>query len=59
MGVRGEPPSDINSVVDVILRMSQLMTNFEGIVEMEANPLFVYEEGKGCVVVDIRMTISQ
>jgi acetyltransferase len=58
-GVRGEPPSDINSVVDVILRMSQLMTCFEEIVEMEVNPLFVYEEGKGCIVVDIRMTISQ
>jgi len=54
-GVRGESPSDIKSVVDVILRISQLMRRFSEIVEMEINPLFVYEEGKGCLAVDIRI----
>jgi len=58
-GVRGEPPSDINSVVDVILRVSQVMTRFKEIVEMEINPLRVYEEGNGYSAVDIRMTISK
>jgi acetyl coenzyme A synthetase (ADP forming)-like protein len=58
-GVRGEPPSDIDSVVNVILRISQIMSRFKEIVEMEINPLFVYEEGKGCTAVDIRMTISK
>jgi len=58
-GVRGEPPSDIGSVVDIILRVSQLMCRFREIVEMEINPLCVYEEGKGCFAVDIRMTISE
>jgi acetyltransferase len=57
-GVRGEPPSDIKSVVDVILRVSQLVSRFNEIVEMELNPLFVYEQGKGCLAVDIRITIS-
>jgi acetyltransferase len=58
-GVRGEPPSDIGSVVDVILRVSQLMRRFREIVEMEVNPLCVYEEGKGCLAVDIRMTVAE
>jgi acetyl coenzyme A synthetase (ADP forming)-like protein len=58
-GVRGESPSDIDSVVDVILRISQIMSRFEEIVEMEINPLFVYEEKKGCVAVDIKMAISK
>lgn len=58
-GVRGEPPSDIDSVIDMILRISQIMGRFKEIVEMEINPLCVYEEGKGCFAVDIRMTISQ
>jgi len=57
-GVRGEPPSDIESIVDVILRISQIMTRFREIVEMEINPLCVYEEGKGCLALDIRITIS-
>ena len=58
-GVRGEPPSDIDSVVDVILIISQIMCQFEEIVEMEINPLFVYGEKKGCVAVDIKMAISK
>lgn len=57
-GVRGEPPSDIESVIDVILRISQIVTCFKELVEMEINPLCVYEEKKGCLAVDIRITIS-
>jgi acetyltransferase len=57
-GVRGEPPSDISSIVDVMLKMSQIMVRFEEISEMEINPLFVYEKGKGCIGVDIRITIT-
>ncbi len=55
-GVRGEAPSDIDSVIDVILKISQIMCRFGEIVEMEVNPLFVYEENKRCVAVDIRIT---
>ena len=58
-GVRGESPSDVDSVVNVILKVSQIMSQFEEIVEMEINPLFVYEEKKGCVAVDIKMVITK
>jgi acetyltransferase len=57
-GIRGERPSDIEALVDVLYRVSQLATDFREIVEMDLNPLFVYEEGKGCVVVDAKMTIE-
>ncbi len=46
-GIRGEPASDIDSVVDVLCRVSQLVLDFEEIVEMDVNPLFVYEKGEG------------
>jgi len=58
-GVRGEPPSDIDSVIDVMLKVSQAMIKFKEISEMEINPLFVYESGEGCIGVDIRVTISK
>ncbi|MEM3957705.1 MAG: acetate--CoA ligase family protein [Thermoproteota archaeon] len=58
-GVRGEPPSDLESVVKVVVRLSQLMCRFKKLVEMEINPLFAYEEGKGCMAVDIRGTLSK
>jgi len=57
-GVRGEPPSDIDAAIDVILRIAQIMVSFEEIAEMEINPLFVYESGEGCLGVDIRVTIT-
>ena len=58
-GVRGESPSDINSIVEIILKVSQIMNQFEEIREMEINPLFVYERGKGCSAVDIRITLRK
>ena len=58
-GVRGEKPSDIDSLVQGILRVSQFMNRFEDIVEFEINPLFVYPEEEGSLAVDVRVTISK
>ncbi len=58
-GVRGESPSDIISVIDVMMRISEVMMRFPKIVEIEINPLFVYEENKGCTAVDVRTTIGR
>lgn len=57
-GVRGEEPSDIEAIVDTILRISQLVTDFEEIVELDINPAFSYEKGKGVSAVDVKITIG-
>ncbi|MCR4407501.1 MAG: acetate--CoA ligase [Anaerolineae bacterium] len=57
-GVRGEPPADMEAIVDVLLRMSQLVTEFPEIVEFDINPLIVYETGRGVVGVDMRLVLS-
>ncbi len=54
-GVRGEKPSDVQSVVDVLVRVSKMSMDFEEILEMDLNPVFVYE--KGCCVVDVKMVV--
>ncbi len=57
-GVRGETPSDIASVVEVILRFSQLVSDFsKDILEIEANPFIVFE--KGGMVIDARLRIAR
>lgn len=58
-GVRGEKPVDMNALVDSILRLSQLVTDFPDILEMDINPLIVFPEGGGTMAIDARMTISQ
>jgi len=57
-GIRGEAGSDIDSVIDVLLRVSKLVTDFPEISELDINPLFVYEKGKGCLALDIKITIK-
>ena len=44
-GIRGEPSSDIDSVLEILLRVSQLVTDFPEINEMDINPLMAYEKG--------------
>lgn len=54
-GVRGEAPSDIAQLCECIQRLSQLVTDFPEIKELDMNPLLVMEKGKGCKVLDIRI----
>ena len=57
-GVRGEPRADHDAIVEVLLRVSQLVTDFPEIVEMDINPLIVFEEGRGAVAVDMRLVLE-
>ena len=57
-GVRGQAPADIQSIVETILRMSQLVVDFPEIVEMDINPLVVYDQGQGALVLDARIILS-
>jgi len=58
-GARGEKPSDLDAIVDTLLVVSQMVTDFPEIVEMDINPLKVGESGEGAVAVDARITISE
>ena len=54
-GVRGEKPSDINKLSECIQRLSQLVTDFKEIKELDMNPVLVMEKGKGCKILDVRI----
>ena len=56
-GFRGEIPFDVESVVDVLLRVSRLVMDFREIVELDINPLFVYEKGKNSLALDVKITL--
>lgn len=57
-GVRGEGPSDIRALVDSLLRISQLVTEFPEINEFDMNPLLVLGEGNGVRAVDVRISLA-
>ncbi len=58
-GARGEQPSDIDAIVESLLAVSQLVTEYPDIVELDINPLKVAEAGAGAVAVDARITITE
>ena len=53
-GWRNLPPADIQEVKRALISMSRLAVNHPEIKEMEMNPLYVLEDGKGAFAVDIR-----
>ncbi len=57
-GTRGEKPVDIDAVVDMLIRLSQLGTDFPQLDEMDLNPVFVFPKGKGAAVVDARIKLK-
>jgi acyl-CoA synthetase (NDP forming) len=57
-GFRGEPPSDVEAIAQSLTRLSQLVTDFPEIEEMDINPLVVLPSGSGARVVDARILIS-
>lgn len=58
-GFRGEPPCDLDAIAQSLLRLSQLVTDFPEIEEMDINPLIVLPAGSGARVVDARILIGE
>jgi acyl-CoA synthetase (NDP forming) len=53
-GFRGKPPSDIEKIVEVLQRVSQLAVDFPCFLEIDINPFLVFEKGKGACAIDAR-----
>lgn len=58
-GARGEKPVDQDAIVDALLRVSQLVTDFPEIIEMDINPLVALPENGGGVAIDSRISITK
>jgi acetyltransferase len=54
-GVRGQPPRDVDAVVDAICRIGQLMMDAPQLSEIDLNPLIVGEVNDGAWAVDVRV----
>lgn len=58
-GARGEAAVNMEGIATALQRISQLVTDFPEIVEMDINPLMVGEPGTEPFVADARMTLSK
>lgn len=58
LGVRGQEGVDIDSITEGLQRLSQLVTEFPQIREIEINPYIVGPKGLTAVAVDARMRVE-
>lgn len=58
-GARGEAPSDISALVNIIQKMSKLPTKYEEISEVDLNPVFALDKGKGATVIDAQIILKE
>jgi acyl-CoA synthetase (NDP forming) len=57
-GARGQAGVDMDSIAAGLQRISQLVTDFPEIKELDINPFIVGRVGTEAVVADARMTLS-
>ena len=55
-GVRGTAAADMDALVQCLLRVSRLMTDFEEIAELDINPVLATADG--CIAVDARAVLG-
>jgi len=58
-GVRGEEGVDIDALAEGLQRLSQLVTEFPQIQEMDINPYIVGPEGTTPIAVDARISVEK
>ena len=57
-GVHDEQVPDLEALLDALLRLSQLVVDFPEFVELDINPLVVFEEGRGVSGIDVRLVLG-
>ncbi|ELY87343.1 CoA-binding protein [Natrialba hulunbeirensis JCM 10989] len=55
-GARGREPADVDAIVETIQRLSQLVTDFPAILELDVNPLVAGPDGVQAI--DLRLTVD-
>jgi len=58
-GYRGQSKADIEQIVNTILKCCNLLIENPEIIELDLNPVIVFETGKGVMVVDARIILKE
>ena len=57
-GFRGEPAVDVALAEEMVLRLAQLVSDFDCIQEMDINPFILVPRRADCMAVDVRIQLS-
>jgi acetyltransferase len=56
-GFRGAPPSDVQALEDLLLKLSAMVEDIPEITELDFNPVKVMPRGEGYWIVDARIMV--
>jgi acyl-CoA synthetase (NDP forming) len=56
-GIRGQPPADIDAIVDVLMNVSSMMAQHSAISQLDLNPVIAYPDG--VCAVDTRIVLAK
>ncbi len=59
VGARGQKRKDLDSLAEMVHRVSYLLSEVNTISEIDLNPVKAFEQGKGCKSVDVRITLKR
>jgi acetyltransferase len=54
-GIRGEPPRDLDALVDALVILSRLPLRYPTVDQIDLNPVFLFSQGGGLLAGDIRV----
>src|SRR5262249_39145677 len=57
-GYRGQPAADLESLREMLLRVSRLAVEVPELVELDLNPVIAMPPGHGCRIVDARIKVQ-
>jgi acetate---CoA ligase (ADP-forming) len=57
-GYRGHPAADLDSLRELLLRLSRLADHVSEIAELDLNPVIALAPGHGCRIVDARIRVK-
>ena len=57
-GARGRPALDVPAICSLIVSVSNAMVDDSSLSEMDLNPVFAFEAGRGVLAVDARVKLS-
>ena len=55
-GFRGRKKADLGKIIDILMKISQFVLDYEEIDQMDLNPVFTYEDG--VCAVDARIILK-
>jgi acetyltransferase len=58
-GVRGEKGINVNAIIEILQRLSQLIGDFPCIKEMDMNPFMAFPEKDKCLALDARISLHE